>query len=262
MSAGARRITSADNPLVKELVRLAGSRERRRAGLCILDGPHLVAAYAQGGASAEALVASDSGMERAEIRELFERVPARDRVILSDRLFAQAATVTTPVGILACVRVPAAATLPERIGDCVMLDAIQDAGNVGSILRSAAAAGFERVAALRSCAFFWSGRVLRAAMGAHFSLRLHEGLDADVLERCDAQILAATGAGESTLYELDLRAPTVWIFGNEGAGVEPRLLARAHRRVRIPIAASTESLNVAAAAAICLFEQLRQRRVQ
>lgn len=255
-----RRVTSADNPLVKRLVRLVGSsRERRRSGMCVLDGPHLVDAFSRSGATAEALVASDAGLARGEVRALFERVPAHDRIVLPDRLFAQVAAVATPVGILASVRVPDHGELPEPLEECVVLDAIQDNGNVGSILRTAAAAGIRRAIALSNTAFLWSPRVLRAGMGAHFGMQLHEGLSRERLARARSQLLVASGAGEADLYTLDLRKPTIWVFGNEGAGVDATLAQQAAHRVRIPMAAGTESLNVAAAAAICLFEQMRQR---
>ena len=261
----ARRITSADNPLVKTLIRLAGSsRERRKSALCVLDGPHLVQAFVDTGGTAEHLVASDTGVANTEVRQLFDSAPARHRTILSDRLFERVAAVHTPVGILACVAVPAMSGPPSQLGDCIMLDGLQDAGNAGSLLRSAAAAGVRTVIASRESVFLWSPRVLRAAMGAHFNLSLFEGQTLEpILSKVASsptQVIGTSGTGEIDLFDLDLRVPTIWIFGNEGKGIAPGLAALATHRARIPMANGTESLNVGAAAAICLFEQVRQRR--
>lgn len=256
-----KRITSAENSLVKELVRLSGSsRERRQAGMAVLDGPHLVAAYAKSGRIMESLIASDTGLHNLELRELFERSPARERIVLSDRLFQQVAPVATPVGLMACVKVPSAPPPLASLGDCVLLEGIQDPGNAGSILRSAAAAGIRQVLVSVGSVFMWSPKVLRAGMGAHFELDVfeHQSLT-EAVSRAKGLVIATAGAGEHSLFELDLRSPVAWIFGNEGAGVPAELAKRATYRVRIPMQGGQESLNVAAAAAVCLFEQVRQR---
>jgi len=260
----AKRIQSRGNPWYKSLQRLASSsRERRAQGRAILDGPHLIQAWGSSGAPAIALVASETGFDKPEVRELFERTPAETRVVLADRLFDAIAQVATPVGIMAVVATPESVPLPDRIGDAVLVDGVQDAGNLGSILRTAAAAGVRDVVLSPGTVFAWSPRVLRAGMGAHFALAIREGVRLEaLLGRCEGRVAAADAHGATSLHECDLRGPVAWIFGNEGAGVSPVLAGRASERVRIPMPGKAESLNVAAAAAICLFEQVRQRAVR
>ncbi len=257
----AKRIQSRDNAWYKSLQRLAtSSRERRAQGRAILDGPHLIEVWRSNGAVAEALVVSESGYARPEARALFETTSARTRVVLVDRLFDGVAQVSTPVGIMAVVPTPEPAPLPDRIGDAVLVDGVQDAGNLGSILRSAAAAAVNDVFLSTGTVFAWSPRVLRAGMGAHFALTIREGVRLDaLLGRCTGRIAAAETLGTTSLHECDLRGPVAWIFGSEGAGVSAALAGQATDRVRIPMPGRTESLNVAAAAAVCLFEQVRQR---
>ena len=144
----------------------------------------------------------------------------------------------------------------------MILDRIQDAGNVGSILRSAAAAGFTQVIALTGCAHLWSSKVLRAGMGAHQLLDLYEGWsNQQVLSAVTAPLLAAVAGAEQDLYssKKELLHPVAWVMGSEGQGVSEDLMAQA-KAVSIPIDPRVESLNVSTAAAICLFETMRVRR--
>jgi TrmH family RNA methyltransferase len=141
----------------------------------------------------------------------------------------------------------------------VVLDRLQDAGNVGTILRSAAALGATQVVALKGTAALWSPKVLRAAMGAHLALHLVEGAEAEALAALEVPLLAASAHAEAMLPEAALPWPCAWVLGHEGQGLEPALEARCDLRLRIPQPGGEESLNVAAAAAICLYESARQR---
>jgi TrmH family RNA methyltransferase len=142
-----------------------------------------------------------------------------------------------------------------------MLEDIQDPGNIGSILRSAAAAAVSEIYLSSGCVHAWSPRVLRAGMGAHFALQIHEGVDlAGLIERYRGTVVAAVGNAARSLYSVDLRREVALLFGNEGAGLSARLREAAHLRVSIPMPGRVESLNVAAAAAVCLFERVRQRQ--
>ena len=145
----------------------------------------------------------------------------------------------------------------------VVLDRVQDPGNLGTILRTTAAAGIGDVLLTEGCAQAWSPRVLRAGMGAHFSLRLREHVDPLALLAGfpGPRLATAPGARARPLYEHDLDRPVAWLFGAEGQGLSPALLAAADARVVIPMAAAIESLNVGAAVAVCLFEQVRQQRL-
>lgn len=256
-----KSIASRDNPRYKQIARLAdSSHARKREGLSLLDGIHLVSSYLQHIGAPETLAVSESGLAHAEIAALL-RAYAGEVLQLPDSLFHSISQVENGTGILAAVPTPRP-DLPETIeGDCLLVDALQDPGNLGSLLRSAAAAGVGRVLLSAQSVYAWSPKVLRSGQGAHFSLRIHEGLDlAQVLPRVRAPVIATSSHAAQPLYDADLRGPVAWLLGNEGAGVSPALLEAAQVRVSIPMAASTESLNVAAAGAICLFEAVRQRR--
>jgi len=264
MSPGSiKRISSRDNALFKRLARLASSaRVRREQGATLLDGPHLLAAYRAAGGIAEVVVASESAYARAEIRQLFGAAPASARALMSDRLFAEIAQVVEPVGLLAVIRTPALPAAPARIETCLLLDGIQDPGNMGSMLRTAAAAGVRHVFLSKGCVFAWSPKVLRAGQGAHFFLAIHEHAAlAEVAGGYRGTVATTDVRTGASLFEVDLRGPVAWIFGSEGAGVSPELAAAAALRLRIPMPGATESLNVAAAAAVCLFEQVRQQQL-
>lgn len=258
-----KRISSRDNAAFKRLRQLAHSgRERRKQGRTLADGVHLVQTYLARVGSPELLVASEQGAAHPEIAALLAQHPAADALLLSDALFAEVSPVDSPSGLLALIAIP-----PEPGGSvrdsCVVLDAVQDAGNVGTLLRTAAAAGVREALLTEGCAQAWSPRVLRAAMGAHFGLRIREHADAArLLEAYPGRIVATAVRGACSLFEADLRGPVAWLFGNEGAGLGETLAALAHERLHIPMEAAAESLNVAAAAAVCLFEQRRQRLAQ
>jgi len=257
-----KRITSRDNPQYKSLARLAASsRARREARAALLDGPHLVEAYRASGGTAEIVAASESGYARQEVRRLFDETPARARILLTDRLFEALAQVTTPTGILAAVRTPERRVPPARLETCLLLEGIQDPGNLGSILRTTVAAGLAHLFLGKGCVFAWSPKVLRAAQGAHFALSIHEDAPLGALaERFAGAVVATDPRADRSVFDIDLAGPVAWIFGSEGAGVSRELAARARLRVRVPMAGAAESLNVAAAVAVCLFEQVRQRR--
>jgi TrmH family RNA methyltransferase len=256
-----KRIAARDNALYKTLARLASSsRARREQGAALLDGPHLVSAYAASGAIAETLVASESAYARPEIRALLDGTPARSRVLLTDRLFDSLAQVASPTGILAVVRTPGPAGEPAALETCLMLESLQDPGNLGSMLRTAVAAGIRQVFLGPGCVFAWAPKVLRAGQGAHFGLSIHERVAlAPLAARFQGTVVATDPHAHASLFDLDLTGPVAWVFGGEGAGVSPGLAARATVRARIPMPGPAESLNVAAAAAVCLFEQVRQR---
>ena len=258
-----KRITSRENALYKTLARLAASsRARREARAALLEGPHLVDAFRASGQTADAVLASESGYAREELRRLVEATPARTRVLLSDRLFDALAHVETPTGILAVVSTPEETGLPDQLKTCLLLEGIQDPGNLGSILRTAVAAGLRQAFLAKGCAFAWSPKVLRAGQGAHFALDIHEGAPlAAVAARFPGTVMATDPHAADSIFDADLTGPVAWIFGAEGAGISPELAATATGKARIPMPGRTESLNVAAAVAVCLFEQLRQRSV-
>lgn len=256
-----KHIASRDNAYFRELKKLCGSgRERRKAGRIVLDGMHLVESYAERFGDPEEIVVSETGAGRAEIARYLQKQAGKGVTLLADALFAELATVETPSGIMAVVALPRCGHGVDRETDALLLDGVQDPGNLGSILRTAAAAGFRQVLLSPDCAQAWSPKTLRAAMGAHFSLDIHEGSDLPgFLAGYRGESIVTALDATLGVYALDLAGPIAWVFGSEGQGVCAHVAELAKRRVRIPMPGATESLNVAAAAAICLFETVRQR---
>jgi TrmH family RNA methyltransferase len=269
-SAGAtiKPISSRDNPLYKQLRQLAtSSQARRKAGRTLLDGVHLCQAYLDNaGQGALALpwlcVIGEGARWHGEVAPLLARCVAAgvSCVVLPDALYRALSQVEHGVDLLLVVGTPAVREVPALRQSSVMLDNLQDPGNLGSILRSAAAAGVKTVYCSAGTAFAWSPKVLRAGMGAHFVLDIHENVDlAALLEDAGVPVLATSSHAARSLHDTDLRAPVAWIFGHEGQGVSDELLTLASQRVVIPHLGKIESLNVAACAAVCLFEALRQQ---
>lgn len=256
-----KNIISRDNPTYKQLKKLAESaRERRKAGRTLLDGVHLIETYLAAVGQPELLVVSESGLGHPECAVLLKQVPSSHIAVLTDLLFAEISPVDTPVGLLAVVATTQYAA-PPRPEFCVLLEDIQDPGNLGSMLRSAAAAGAQVVYLSPNCADAWSPRALRAGMGAHFVLAIEERVP--TLEKVVAfrgMSVATSLSADQSLYDLDLTGEVMFLVGNEGAGLSPELQNVATQRVTIPMPGKIESLNAAAAAAVCFFERVRQRR--
>lgn len=253
-------VTSRDNPTYKRLRRIAQeARQREAEGVTLLDGVHLIQAYLAQVGQPIRFIVSESGMQHPEVAALLQASPETECLIFGYALFRELSPVETPVGILAEIAIPKPETVVPT-NSCLLLDAVQDAGNLGTLLRTAAAAGIEDILLGVGCARAWSPRVLRAAMGSHFSLRIQEHADLNAtLSAFKGLRICTLLQAEKSLYDLDLREPVAWVFGNEGAGLSPELIAQATDCVRIPMPGQTESLNVAAAAAVCLFEAVRQK---
>ncbi|MBI5109636.1 MAG: RNA methyltransferase [Rhodocyclales bacterium] len=250
-------IASRQNARYKALRALA--EDPRRHGMALADGIHLVSVCLERKAALSQLLISETGTRNREISALLKRASDTERLTLSDTLYREITGISSPVGIAAVIDIPPPENGPLP-GDAVLLDAVQDAGNVGAILRTAAAAGIRDVLLGPGCAGAWSMRVLRAAQGAHFSLAIREQADLSVaLAESAALSIATVASGGVDVYDVDLAGPVLWLLGNEGAGLSAPLVAAAGMRARIPLAGGTESLNVAAAAAIVLFEMRRQR---
>ncbi|HEX3098926.1 MAG TPA: RNA methyltransferase [Usitatibacter sp.] len=256
-----KAIASRDNPAFKAMARLASSgSERRRSGASVLDGAHLLAAFLDSGRKPESLMVSRAGLEDAEVARLVDRSRPAPVTLLSDPLFDALSTVASPTGVIAAVKTPLAEPVPDDAALALALDEIQDPGNVGTLLRSAAAAGARHALLSSGCAFAWSPKVLRAAMGAHFALNVVEGADLGAfLARYRGTSIALAGNAERSVYDLDLSGPIALVVGNEGSGVSPALEAAARVRARIPMVGSVESLNAGTAGSIALFEVVRQR---
>jgi TrmH family RNA methyltransferase len=253
-----KKISSADNEQLKSLLKLLhSSRERRLAGYSLLDGVHLVQAYRQHLGVPEQIIVSDASVDRPDIQAL---LPSDTPTLqLSDSLFKQLSSVATPTGIIAVIKTPRREALPATLDTCVMLEDVQDPGNLGSILRSCAAAGVKQIFLSNQTVNAWSPRVLRAGMGAHFSVEIYERIDLIALARTyPGRVLVTRQDSADSVFTTDLSGTVALVFGNEGAGVSSELTQCAQAAVTIPMCGATESLNVAAAAAVCLFERVRQ----
>jgi TrmH family RNA methyltransferase len=255
-----KSIASRANPRFKVLKKLLGNR-RKKAGRVLLEGLHLVESYIFRYAVPIELFVSERGLRNREIARFLEDSKANEGfTLLSDALFDEIATLGMPSGIMALADRPLPGNGPEKSADAVLLDKIQDPGNLGSIFRSAAAAGLGQVLLSAGCAEAWSPKTLRAGMGAHFRLAIHESVDLPAfLAAYEGRAILTAPDSEADLYSLDMNGPLAWVFGNEGQGVGSRLSETVMRHVKIPMPGKTESLNVAAAASVCLFEMLRQR---
>jgi TrmH family RNA methyltransferase len=253
------RITSRDNPLLQRLRRLSqDGAAYRRLGHVWLEGDHLCRALrARGGAAAQAVL-SESAWQDPQLREL--AAWAARVVVVPAPLFAGLSALESPAAIGFVLDLPPPA-LVQQDAATLVLDRLQDPGNVGSVLRSAAAFGVTQVLALTGTAALWSPKVLRAAMGAHFGLHLIEGLDEEALAVLRVPLVATSSHAGDELPQAALPWPCAWVLGHEGQGVAGALLARCALRVRIPQPGGEESLNVAAAAAVCLYESARRRLV-
>lgn len=257
-----KQISSRDNPAYKGWKKLAQSgRERKKAGLTLLEGMHLLTAWQVRYGLPQTVLVGEEGRERPEIAAWLAAHPAADCVVLPEAMLAELADTETPSGILALVNMPVPLQAPELNRDSVLLDGIQDPGNLGTLLRTAAAAGFSQVLLTPDCASAWAPKVLRAGQGGHFLLEIHEGQDLpDFLSRYEGTSLATSLEGAISLFQASWQGPVAWVFGSEGQGVRPETLAKARQRITIPMPGPVESLNVGAAAAICLFETVRRRQ--
>ena len=248
-SSSVTAIHSRDNAFVKDLRRLAqDTTAYRKQGRVWLEGDHLCRAALARGLRASVAVFSESFWPQAQV----EYAQAATKfIVLADALFADVSGLESPAAMGFILDLPAPASLrPDA--PTVVLDRVQDAGNVGSILRSASAFGFRQVAAIKGSAALWSPKVLRAGMGAHFALDLIEGLALDDLAALQVPLLVTSSHAGDFLHRAALPWPCAWVMGHEGQGVSPALEDRASLRIRIAQPGGEESLNVAAAAAICL----------
>ncbi|PPE68923.1 RNA methyltransferase [Caldimonas thermodepolymerans] len=257
MGVAVQRVTSRDNPLLVRLRKLArDGAAYRKLGEVWLEGEHLCSAYlARGGEVAQAVV-SESAWEREPVRALCQA--ARRITLIPDALFHGVSALESPSGHGFVVPWQPPAAVQPGVAS-VVLDRLQDAGNVGSVLRSAAALGVPQVVALRGTVALWSQKVLRAGMGAHFGLSLVEAVDPAGLDALGVPLVGTSSHTQDELPSTRLPWPCAWVLGNEGQGVDPQLQARCALTVRIPQPGGEESLNVAAAAAVCFYESLRQR---
>jgi TrmH family RNA methyltransferase len=253
-----KAITSRDNPLLVRLRKLAADPAAyRKLGEVWIEGEHLCSAFVQRGGNIPQAVISESGWQAPALRQLANA--AAEVAIVPDALMAGLSTLESPAPLCFAVPWAGAGTLATDRAS-VVLDRLQDAGNVGNILRSAAAFGFTQIIAIKGTAALWSPKVLRAGMGAHFALALVEGAAIADVAALGLPLVGTHLRDAQWLHETALPRPLAWLFGHEGQGMGEAVTAACTLRVRIAQPGGEESLNVAAAAAMCLYESARQGR--
>lgn len=259
-ASSVRTLTSRDNPDFRHWLRLLKPSGRSRYGEILLEGVHLCQAWLDHMGMPPKVLVARTALALADVQSIWQAVAPAQRIVLDDALARALSQVQHGPALFFVVK-PPAPKRPERLKETsLMLDRVQDPGNLGTLLRTAAAAGLRHVILSEGCAAAWSPKVLRSGQGAHFSLEVHEHADLHAwLDHLDIPLAATTLRCGRALHAQDLTPPCVWLFGNEGQGVDERLMERAQWRLRIAQAGGVESLNVAAAAAICLFEQRHQR---
>ena len=255
MSAdGPQFITSAGNPLLKDLRRLAqDSTAYRKQQRVWVEGDHLCRAALARGVKPAIAVFSQSLWD-----ESGHQWPGLKAAVMADALFGSISGLESPGRMGFVLDLPSRPIVQADAGS-VILDRVQDAGNVGAILRCAAAFGFHQVLALKGTAGLWSPKVVRAGMGAHFALRLIDAIEPAALDGLAVPVIATSSHQGEWLHRAALPWPCAWAFGHEGQGLGDELASRAGMAVRIVQPGGEESLNVAAAAAICLYASAAAR---
>jgi RNA methyltransferase, TrmH family len=252
-----KHITSRDNPIFKYQKKLAeNARERRAEGKTLLDGVHLIESYCATFGDPELIIIPE-GKSSAEANALMQQYEHVSTIMLPTLMFAELTPVASSTGILAVINTPQLAP-PSEVKFALMLEDIQDPGNLGSMLRTALGAGVDAIYLSKGCTDAWSPKALRGGQGAQFFVSIVEGVDiVSALQNFAGNTYATTMQGES-LYALDLSGPCAFVIGNEGAGLSNKAMQAASHHISIPMNKNLESLNAAAAAAICLFERARQ----
>jgi RNA methyltransferase, TrmH family len=256
-----KHITSRDNAIVKAISNLAKSPSARRSeGLCLLEGEHLAESYTTRGGTLDSLVLRDE----ADFVDSFERrnpallSKSTQTIALPAKLFDELSSLSTPSGVLAIARVPTSPPLVTR-GFVLALDDVQDPGNVGALIRTAAAAGVDQVWLSEHCAFAWSVKTLRAAQGAHFHVPMASSVELSAALAAFEGVCYATlpreaeGIEVRSLFETAFSENCVLVISNEGRGLSSHLQSRIDAGVTIPMANGIESLNAAVAGGIALF---------
>lgn len=254
-------ITSKDNPTIKTAhALLTGSRQRKKLGKTVIEGTHLLEAYLNAGLTPDTVIVSESGLHNDEINALLNRLENFKTLTISDNLYKEIRTLGESLPIMAMIDMPHLDFNQPITSDCLIINGVQDNGNLGTLLRTASAVGIKTIVCTMGTASAWSPKTLRAGMGANFSLTIYEGISVDeVLMKVKVPMFATSSHTDHIIYQTDLRQPLALIMGHEGQGVDERLLSQS-APIALPQPNGQESLNVAIAGSLCLYEMLRQRR--
>lgn len=254
-------IQSSSNAQIKHLAKLIKQRHYRQANQqFVLEGIHLLQTFMEAGWQSERLYIPQHCLNTAEVQTILSLTDERKFIEVNNQIIRKISSLTEadqPTAIFSLREDP-----PIDLNkDVIALENIQNPGNVGTILRSAVATGINQVVLNKHCADIWSPKVLRAAMGAHAYIQFYEvdNIAAWCMAYPNNTYATLLNPAAKSLYDLSLIQPAAWIFGNEGNGISQETQNAVKEHVIIPMTGPTESLNVAMAASICLFEQQRQR---
>ena len=254
-------IHSDKNPTIKRVkALLTQARQRKKQQQTVLEGVHLIDAALRSDYPIAQVLLSEASQSHPEVQVLLSQLQAENMpiLLLDDALYQNLRTLGTGVDIMAVIDIPAPHFAPIT-SDCLILNDVQDSGNVGTLLRTAAAVGIDTVICTPMTAQVWSPKTLRAGMGAQFALTIYEDVSIDsILSEVKVPLLATSSHTDTLIYQHDLREPLAWVMGNEGQGVDSTLLHSA-TPIALPQPNGQESLNVAIAGSLCLYETLRQR---
>ena len=257
-----KKISSAQNPLVKKLVQLSEKQSfRNKQKMTIIEGAHLTVEWLKRFGAPDFCVISSSSKRSEEVEEIIQKCEElkTETIELEAKIYSKISPVIEGLGVLFVVKIPETQGV-NFCEDAIILDRVQDPGNLGTILRSAVGFGVKQIICSKGTVSAWSPKVLRAGMGAHFKLQIFENQDlSEVISKIETPIFATSLQAEKMIYDEDFTTKTTWVFGNEGTGVSSELLSKVKKQVIIPQTGEIESLNVAMAATVCLAEQARQR---
>lgn len=253
-------LASKDNAKIKHLRALIEQNNyRKKQHQTVLEGSHLCLSWLATQRKFVSVFTTENALNHPDLQDIQTKYTGAIFVI-SEALYRDLSTLGTSIACLAIIDLPQSSATLDFSADTLILDSLQDPGNVGTLLRSAAAANIKQVICTQGVASLWSPRVLRAGMGAHFSLQCFENIHLeDTLPKFEIPVYATSSHESQSLYQQNLTQSCVWILGNEGQGVCEYALEHA-QAVAIPQPGGQESLNVAIAGSICFFEMVRQRQ--
>ncbi len=253
-------ITSKDNPTIKTAhALLTQSRQRKKLGKTVIEGTHLLEACLNAQQMPETVIVSENGLENDEIHALLTRLQHVKTLTISDNLYKEIRSLGDSLPIMAMIKMPTLTLNQDITTDCLIINGVQDNGNLGTLLRTASAVGVKIVICTTGTAQAYNPKTLRASMGANFSLAIYENVSVEeILAKVKVPLFATSSHTDHIIYSMDLKPPLALIMGHEGQGVDEILFSQSSP-IALPQPNGQESLNVAIAGSLCLYEMLRQR---
>lgn len=237
-------ITSTDNAKVQQVIKLADKKHRKFSGCYVIEGERLVRDAIFHGAQVQNVFVAES---------VAQKLCFDDAIIVSDRVFAKMSATVNGQGVLAVAKIPIT-ELSTPKGDCLILDNLQDPGNIGTLIRTAVACGFTDIYAV-NCADVYSPKVVRSAMSAHFCINLHQIDDiAKAFEVASKNIILACDMGGNDIFDCKFNSKVCLVLGNEGNGLSDYSRSHANETISLPMANNFESLNVAVAGSVIMYQ--------